>query len=160
AGKCRSTGRSCRPSGAVVARAGVASIRCRASRNGAIGVFSAAGSRPRHHPSLWPSRPGFVHDLNIFPPILPANAAGVSAKASNMTVTVARIPLISPAPGTERHVVVRRYGEPGARPKAYIQASTHADELPAMLTAHHLARLLDEAADEGRIRGEIMLVPV
>ena len=78
----------------------------------------------------------------------------------SMTTSVTRIPLASPAPGTERHLTVRRYGETGARPKAYLQASTHADELPGMLIAHHLARLLDEAAADGRIRGEIVLVPV
>ena len=77
-----------------------------------------------------------------------------------MTSRVTRIPLASPAPGTQRHLTVRRYGEPGARPKAYLQASIHADELPAMLVAHHLSRLLDEAAADGRISGEIVLVPV
>ena len=77
-----------------------------------------------------------------------------------MTPSVTRIPLLPPAPGTERHLTVRRYGEPGSRPKAYLQASLHADELPAMLAAHHLARLLDEAAGDDRITGEILLVPV
>ena len=51
-----------------------------------------------------------------------------------MTPSVTRIPLLSPAPGTERHIIARRYGEPGARPKAYLQASVHADELPGMRT--------------------------
>jgi uncharacterized protein len=78
----------------------------------------------------------------------------------DMTSRVTRIPLASPAPGTQRHLTVRRYGEPEARPKAYLQASIHADELPAMLVAHHLSRLLDEAAEDGRISGEIVLVPV
>lgn len=77
-----------------------------------------------------------------------------------MTPSVTRIPLLSPAPGTERHLTVRRYGEPGTRPKAYLQASIHADELPGMLVAHHLSRLLDEAAGEDRITGEIVVVPV
>jgi predicted deacylase len=71
-----------------------------------------------------------------------------------------RIPLPSPAPGTQRHILVRRYGEPGARPKAYLHASMHADELPAILVAHHLARLLEEASADERILGEIVLVPV
>ncbi len=77
-----------------------------------------------------------------------------------MIPSVTRIPLVSPAPGTRRCLTVRRYGEPGARPKAYLQASIHADELPSMLVAHHLARLLDEAAGDERIRGEVVLVPV
>lgn len=71
-----------------------------------------------------------------------------------------RIPLPSPAPGTQRHILVRRYGEPGARPRAYLHASMHADELPAILVAHHLARLLEEASADERILGEIVLVPV
>jgi hypothetical protein len=70
-----------------------------------------------------------------------------------------RIPLLSPAPGTERHVALHRYGEPGARPKVYLQAAIHADELPGMLVAHHLVRLFDEADRDGRVRGEILLVP-
>jgi predicted deacylase len=77
-----------------------------------------------------------------------------------MTARLTRISLPSPAPGTQRTVLVRRYGESGARPKAYLQASMHADELPGMLVAHHLARLLDEAASDGRMVGEIVLVPV
>jgi len=77
-----------------------------------------------------------------------------------MSATLTRISLPSPAPGTQRTILVRRYGESGARPKAYLQASMHADELPGMLVAHHLARLLDEAASDGRMVGEIVLVPV
>ena len=72
---------------------------------------------------------------------------------------VERIALPSPSPGTERHLVVRRYGREGARPKAYIHASLHADETPPMLVLHHLARMLDEAAETGAIKGEIILVP-
>ena len=53
-----------------------------------------------------------------------------------------------------------RYGKPGARPKAYLQASLHADEIPGMLAAHHLIGLLDDAAARGEIKGEIIVVPV
>ncbi|MBV9523379.1 MAG: succinylglutamate desuccinylase/aspartoacylase family protein, partial [Alphaproteobacteria bacterium] len=56
--------------------------------------------------------------------------------------------------------VLHRYGKRGAAPKAYIQASLHANELPAMLVAHHLIALLDAADAAGRIRGEILIVPV
>lgn len=73
--------------------------------------------------------------------------------------TVEKIALPSPAPGTARTLLVHRYGKSGTRPKAYLQASLHADETPPMLVAHHLATLLDEAAQEGRITGEIVLVP-
>ena len=61
--------------------------------------------------------------------------------------------------GTARSLVVHRYGAAGARPKAYLQASLHADETPPMLVAHHLAALLDDAARADRIAGEIVLVP-
>lgn len=43
--------------------------------------------------------------------------------------------------------------------RAYIQASLHADELPGLLVSHHLIRLLDAAAKEGRIAQEIVIVP-
>jgi predicted deacylase len=74
--------------------------------------------------------------------------------------TVERIALPSPSPGTARSLTVFRYGVAGARPKAYLHASLHADETPPMLVAHHLSALLDDAARDGRIAGEIVLVPV
>jgi len=43
--------------------------------------------------------------------------------------------------------------------KVYIQASLHADEVPAMLVAHVLKRELARLDGEGRIHGEIILVP-
>jgi predicted deacylase len=51
------------------------------------------------------------------------------------------------------------YGTPGVGKKVYIQASLHADEVPAMLVAHFLRQELDRLDAEGRIRGEIILVP-
>lgn len=62
--------------------------------------------------------------------------------------------------GTERRLVSLHYGTPGAGGKAYLQASLHADELPGMLVMHHLMALLDRAEAAGRMRGEIVLVPV
>jgi predicted deacylase len=76
-----------------------------------------------------------------------------------MTRTTSQIPLPSPAPGTQRSVTVHRYGRPGARPKAYIQAGLHADELPGMLVAHHLLQRLDALDAAGAIQGEIIVVP-
>lgn len=69
------------------------------------------------------------------------------------------LPLTGSSPGTTRSVMLHRYGAPGARPKAYLQASLHADETPALLTAHHLLRLLDEADARGAIQGEIAVAP-
>jgi hypothetical protein len=74
--------------------------------------------------------------------------------------TCQRIQLESWSPGTARHLGVYRFGVAGAGPKVYIQAGIHADELPANLVAHHLKGLLEDADRAGRIRGEIVLVPV
>lgn len=69
--------------------------------------------------------------------------------------------LLAPTPGTQRELVSLHYGQPGAAAgKAYLQASLHADELPGMLVAHHLRRRLDALEAAGRIRGEIVLVPM
>jgi predicted deacylase len=68
------------------------------------------------------------------------------------------LPLMSP--GTERSLSVLRFGAPGARPKAYFQASLHADEIPAMLVLNHLVERLTLAAGEGAICGEVVVVPV
>jgi hypothetical protein len=77
-----------------------------------------------------------------------------------MSKTIERIDLMGVSPGTARHVSVHRYGKKGARPKAYLQASLHADETPGMLVQHHLIRMLDEADRAGAIRGEIVVLPV
>ena len=50
------------------------------------------------------------------------------------------------------------YGTGGGR-KVYIQASLHADEVPAMLVAHVLRRELERLDAEGRVRGDVILVP-
>ena len=68
-------------------------------------------------------------------------------------------PLLSPSLGTQRQVTSLHYGTSGQGPKAYVQASLHADELPGMLTAHRLRGLLDEAERRGDIVGEVVLVP-
>ncbi len=70
------------------------------------------------------------------------------------------IPLPPIAPGTRRELTALRYGAEGARPKAYIQAGLHADELPGMLILSILAPLLEEAEARGEILGEIVLVPI
>ena len=69
-----------------------------------------------------------------------------------------RIALPSPAPGTERHLVVHRFGAAGARPKVWLQAALHADELPGVLVLHHLAARLQRAERDGGIVGEVALV--
>lgn len=71
-----------------------------------------------------------------------------------------RIALPTNSLGTERHLLVHRFGQPGQGQKAYIQASLHADELPGQLVIHHLLPRLIEAETQGRITGEILVVPV
>ncbi|HHN73184.1 MAG TPA: succinylglutamate desuccinylase, partial [Thermopetrobacter sp.] len=70
-----------------------------------------------------------------------------------------RVELPQMPPGLAGGITICRFGRPGARPKAYIQAATHADEVPAMLVAAHLRTQLEAAARADRIRGEIVLVP-
>jgi hypothetical protein len=63
------------------------------------------------------------------------------------------------APGAGLSLTVQRFGEAGARPRIYVQASLHADEIPGMIAAHHLRERLIALEAEGRIKGEIVLVP-
>lgn len=76
-----------------------------------------------------------------------------------MPHTVERVALKAPSPGTERYLTVHRFGTPGARPKAYFQAALHANEWPGLMALHHLIPLLDAADKEGRIKGEIIVLP-
>lgn len=68
-------------------------------------------------------------------------------------------PLIAPALGTERHLQSFHYGAAGAQ-KIYIQSSLHADELPGMLVSWALRRKLAALEAAGKLRGEIVIVPV
>jgi len=68
-------------------------------------------------------------------------------------------PLLSPSLGHQKTLVSFQYGDPAARPKVYLQASLHAEELPGMLVAHHLRPALEQAEREGRLRGRVVLVP-
>ena len=53
-----------------------------------------------------------------------------------------------------------RYGQTGARPKVYIQAALHANELPGALALHHLEAWLDEHLATNPMRGELVLLPL
>ena len=77
-----------------------------------------------------------------------------------MATNLVEVPLGRNRLGTRRTLDVHRFGEPGARPKTYIQAGLHANEIPPMLVAHHLVRRLAEADARGLIAGEIVVVPV
>lgn len=67
--------------------------------------------------------------------------------------------LPNPAPGSRRFLTLHRFGQPGRRPKAYLQAGLHADEWPGMLVLQHLMERLEAAEAAGLIRGEILCVP-
>jgi uncharacterized protein len=69
------------------------------------------------------------------------------------------ITLMQPAPGVNLQLQVLRFGSAAAGPKVYIQAALHADEIPALLVAHHLRELLQTAEAAGELRGEIVVVP-
>jgi hypothetical protein len=63
-------------------------------------------------------------------------------------------------PGTARQLRVFSFGDPGARPKAYLQAGLHADEPTGMMILRELAKLLAAAQEAGGIKGEIVVVPM
>jgi predicted deacylase len=69
-------------------------------------------------------------------------------------------PLPTQAIGTQRSLSSLHFGREHARPKVYIQASLHADELPGMLVAHHLRQHLQQAQAQGRLLGHVVLVPM
>ena len=68
--------------------------------------------------------------------------------------------LLTSSLGSQKTLTSFHFGTPGARPKVYIQASLHAEELPGMLAAHHLRGLLEAAEAAQLIQGEVILVPV
>lgn len=77
-----------------------------------------------------------------------------------MTHQIDDIALPHGRPGTQRQVRLHRFGTPGTRPKAYIQAGLHAGELPGMAVAHHLVTALSALDAKGLVRGEILVVPM
>lgn len=73
---------------------------------------------------------------------------------------IQRHSLLSPSLGTQRELVSFHYGPADGAGKVYLQASLHADELPGMLVLHHLRGLLERAENDGRLLGEVVVVPV
>lgn len=63
------------------------------------------------------------------------------------------------APGQRYSLRVLRFGAADARPKAYIQAALHADELPALLVAQKLQQQLQALEAQGQLLGQVVLVP-
>lgn len=63
------------------------------------------------------------------------------------------------SPGQTFALPVYRFGTPGARPKAYLQAALHADEQPGMMALFHLIDALNDLEAQGKIEGEILVLP-
>ena len=70
-----------------------------------------------------------------------------------------KITLPSMTPGSGRSIAVHRFGRAGARPKVYLQAANHANELPGAMALHHLMPMLVEADRQARVKGEVVVVP-
>lgn len=68
-------------------------------------------------------------------------------------------PLLCPSLGSHKTLVSFQFGLPSSRPKVYLQASLHAEELPGMLVSHHLRTHLEAAERDGRLVGQVILVP-
>lgn len=73
---------------------------------------------------------------------------------------VETVPLSGPSPGTTRTLTRHHWGHQGARPKVYLQGGLHADEMPGPLALFHLMDQLERAEAEGRITGQIIVVPL
>lgn len=76
-----------------------------------------------------------------------------------MSHTVEKISLKSPSPGTRRFLTVHKFIGERSGPKVYLQAALHADEWPGLLTLQHLLQSLIALDKQGKICGEIVLVP-
>jgi uncharacterized protein len=64
------------------------------------------------------------------------------------------------SPGSKRVLTAFRFGRADARPKAYLQAGLHADEMPGVLVLQHLLPLLEQAEAAGELVGQVVVVPV
>jgi predicted deacylase len=84
---------------------------------------------------------------------------GAPENEAPMTHRQGKIALPAMTPGTRRSIAMHRFGKAGARPKAYLQAAIHANELPGAMALHHLMPMLAAADRARRIKGEIIVVP-
>lgn len=55
--------------------------------------------------------------------------------------------------------VLRLAGRDAEKPKAYLQAALHANELPGVAALHYLIPMLARAEAEGRLAGDVTIVP-
>jgi predicted deacylase len=76
-----------------------------------------------------------------------------------MPAKINAIKLPSMTPGSHKQIQWLRFGKAGARPKVYLQAAIHANEMPGTMALHHLMPQLLKAESQGLIQGEIIVVP-
>lgn len=76
-----------------------------------------------------------------------------------MPTTPQPIALPSMTPGSARQITTFRFGKPGARPKVYMQAAIHANEMPGTMALHYLMPMLAEAERTGKLLGQVIVVP-
>jgi uncharacterized protein len=76
-----------------------------------------------------------------------------------MPARINSIKLPSMTPGSHKQIQWLRFGKADARPKVYMQAAIHANEMPGTMALHHLMPQLLEAERKGLIQGEIIVVP-
>ena len=76
-----------------------------------------------------------------------------------MPARIKHIDLPSMTPGSHRRIQWLRFGKAGTRPKVYIQAAIHANEMPGTMALHHLMPQLLAAERKGLIQSEIIVVP-
>ena len=76
-----------------------------------------------------------------------------------MAQSIETLTFVGDSPGATYAVPIYRFGTPGARPKAYLQAALHADEQPGMMALIHLIPILTALDAQGKINGEIIVVP-
>lgn len=62
-------------------------------------------------------------------------------------------------PGQPLSLIKHTFGQRGQARSAYLQAGLHADEHPGILVLQHLMEMLSEHEKQGRIQGEIVVVP-
>jgi len=70
-----------------------------------------------------------------------------------------RIPLLRPAPGSQRFLQVYYVGPENSDKKVYIQAGLHADEWPGLLVIQHLLPKLEQLESAGQLNAQFVIVP-
>ncbi|MEO0884113.1 MAG: succinylglutamate desuccinylase/aspartoacylase family protein, partial [Pseudomonadota bacterium] len=79
---------------------------------------------------------------------------------ANQTVDVVVKDLPKTDTGDQLQLKIYRFGCIDARPKVYLQAGLHADELPGQLVLRYLVEDLERAVERGELAGQIVVVPV